>query len=563
MTNVKLVKDRDLLDPNFSGYKLSLDNVAVTTRDIPANASPKHLHPSNDQYSFLHAKLYGEHNHLVGDPWTRTGSVYWLADNGQVWNLANDGNMSQLWSPSHPSSNQSYNFNLVFVSQKHAVLSDGSGRLDILVTGDRDSESLIWRSVFSDLVCGQDRPFVVVGGEVSNDHSSIEVVIQYVEESEKGFLNTLEWISFSLNGDNSYMMERVRRLVTKGGVNMVCVQDSRLAVSAQKPVKIVFDSMAGEDEVTDADMEAAEAEHKAEKPSFYWKQTEEDIELWCYVSPSLTKSAVSVDLREGVSLEVKINGVVLLFGHFQSKVESDSWTWTLGGGKLGVMMTKEVESLWTGSLWSNETEATPGQEITDTSEDTLLANMTTDTPVVTDDNIGSTFNSEQLEECDDCDDTDTIYWFGDMENRLEANMSGYQHLCSIMEEDSSAPALVNRHDVDGLVWRLTRDNLRHVATFPALGYVQASKTSRKFVSGSPTWNYSVICDNSRHLYIYRQPQSLAAETELRNRKSGQRIEKVAKQQVVTLESSGDILGLVSMSASIVVLTKDRLYTVQI
>ena len=260
---------------------------------------------------------------------------------------------------------------------------------------------------------------------------------------------------------------------------------------------------------------------------------------------------------------MKINGVALVAGHFQSKVENDSWTWTLGGGKLGVMMTKEVESLWTGSLWSDEIEATLGQEVTDTSEDNLLANMTTDTPVVTDDNIGSTFNSEQLEECDDCDDTDTIYWFGDMENRLEANLSGYQHLCSIMEEDSSAPALVTRHDVDGLVWRLTRDNLRHVATFPALGYVQASKTCRKFVSGSPTWNYSVICDNSRHLYIYRQPQSLAAETELRNRKSGQRIEKVAKQQVVTLENSGDILGLVSMSTSIVVLTKDRLYTVQI
>ena len=58
---------------------------------------------------------------------------------------------------------------------------DGTGRLDILVTGDRDSDSLLWRSVFSDLVCGQDRPFVVMGGEVSSDHSSIEVIIQYVE----------------------------------------------------------------------------------------------------------------------------------------------------------------------------------------------------------------------------------------------------------------------------------------------------------------------------------------------------------------------------------------------
>ena len=35
MTIVKLNKNRDLLDPNFSGYKLSLDSVAVTSTDIP------------------------------------------------------------------------------------------------------------------------------------------------------------------------------------------------------------------------------------------------------------------------------------------------------------------------------------------------------------------------------------------------------------------------------------------------------------------------------------------------------------------------------------------------
>ena len=35
MTIVKLNKNRDLLDPNFSGYKLSLDSVAVTSTDLP------------------------------------------------------------------------------------------------------------------------------------------------------------------------------------------------------------------------------------------------------------------------------------------------------------------------------------------------------------------------------------------------------------------------------------------------------------------------------------------------------------------------------------------------
>ena len=50
MTNVKLNKNRDLLDPNFSGYKLSLDSVAVTSTDVPPEAAVTHLNPSNDQY---------------------------------------------------------------------------------------------------------------------------------------------------------------------------------------------------------------------------------------------------------------------------------------------------------------------------------------------------------------------------------------------------------------------------------------------------------------------------------------------------------------------------------
>ena len=88
----------------------------------------------------------------------------------------------------------------------------------------------------------------------------------------------------------------------------------------------------------------------------------------------------------------------------------------------------------------------------------------------------------------------------------EANMTGHQHLCSVMEADSASPSLVTRHDVDGLVWRLSPEAVTHVATFPALGYVQASKTARKFISAPSSWGYSVISDNARHLYVYRQPQ---------------------------------------------------------
>ena len=542
-----------MLDPNFSGYKLSLESVSVTPVELSATSGAEHLQPDSGEYGYLHAKLYGEHNHLVLDPWAE--QVYWLARTGEVMTLT-EGRPRTVWKGMDTGPGPRYNSNLVFIGRSEAVLSDGRGRLDILHTGDRQ-RSAVWRSVFSDFVCGKDRPFLAVTGEV-RENNTIEVVVQYVEEEENkdGFRNVLEWISFSQSG-SSLVMDRVRRVVTKGGVNTVSVVQGKLVVSAQKEAELVFDSMAGLDELTDAELEAVSVDTDEKKASFYWKQSEEDVEVWCYGGEEVSKSSVQVTV--GPRLEVLVCGQCLLSGELRHSVETDDWTWTLEGGKLAVMMSKRSPSHWD-TIWS-EAGGTLGEEVIDLTEDTCLANLTTETPIVGD-NKNSTFNSEQLEDCDDCDSSDCLTWFGG-EERISVNLSGHQHLFSVVEAGQAKRAIVARHDVDGLVWSIEEDGVKHVATFPALGYVQASKTSRKFLSAPPSCSYSVICDNSRHLYLYRQPRQLAAETELRNRKSGQRIEKVAVQQVVTLETLSDVIGCAALENSLLILTREKLFSVQV
>ncbi|XP_008478829.1 nudC domain-containing protein 1-like [Diaphorina citri] len=46
----------DLLNPNFNGYKLSLDPIGV--HKIPLPAGVDQTFPSEDQYSFLYHKLF-------------------------------------------------------------------------------------------------------------------------------------------------------------------------------------------------------------------------------------------------------------------------------------------------------------------------------------------------------------------------------------------------------------------------------------------------------------------------------------------------------------------------
>merc|ERR1712008_381322 len=72
--------------------------------------------------------------------------------------------------------------------------------------------------------------------------------------------------------------------------------------------------------------------------------------------------------------------------------------------------------------------------------------------------------------------------------------------------------------------------LEHVDTFDALGYVQASKSQRRFTVAAPDRSYAAIIDRQRHVYIYRKPEPIAEGCELRNRKSGQSVEKVANNR---------------------------------
>ncbi len=134
-------------------------------------------------------------------------------------------------------------------------------------------------------------------------------------------------------------------------------------------------------------------------------------------------------------------------------------------------------------------------------------------------------------------------------------------------EAGKSPSLCLRHDVDGLLWQpiddITGDEAawQHIATFNAFGYVQASKRQRKFSTCAPDFSYVVICDSVRHIYLYRQPSPTL--TPLRNRKTGQEVSSISKQQMISLESSDTILGIQATNEKLIVLTSHMLYIITV
>lgn len=75
---------KDLLDPTFEGYKLSLDNIPVYSHELPQPV--ENLKPSEDQFSFQHVKTFGLHNHLMEDPWN-SKIAFFVGQNLQVYRI--------------------------------------------------------------------------------------------------------------------------------------------------------------------------------------------------------------------------------------------------------------------------------------------------------------------------------------------------------------------------------------------------------------------------------------------------------------------------------------------
>jgi hypothetical protein len=154
---------------------------------------------------------------------------------------------------------------------------------------------------------------------------------------------------------------------------------------------------------------------------------------------------------------------------------------------------------------------------------------------------------------------------------IQVNISGNQWLFNAQTSAESLPVVCLRHDVDGIVWQPALStsssssdsslSWQHAGTFDAFGYVQASKQQRKFTTCDPSLSYVAIADCVRHIYVYRRPTSISSP--LRNRRTGETVSAVARQQLISLDSTEDIMGMRANGTDLFVVAGKTLYAVRI
>ncbi|XP_059051384.1 nudC domain-containing protein 1 [Achroia grisella] len=567
---IELRPDRRLFDHEFEGYKLHFQSIPNYVHDLPSPVDK--VYPDEVQYSFIHAKLFALHNHLVLDFWNYTFNYYYFDKKQQVRHVTFENNNHSFKNtvvydvPAHIERKSGhFNLSLIFPSGNLATISDGTGYLHIVETGNRNSQASrteSWQTQHSSLVLGEGKFFVIVDSKVEEKGSSelLHCLLQSVEQSEKHFNTVLTWVTYE-NDKQNWKQVCIRQLQGKGIVHYSAIEStcSALYIASDNPFKFITDP---ENDIV----------KQPRKILYTWLQTTEDVNVTLRLPENISKDLLHISVTP-LAIKVSYAGNTIVDGTLRHKVDSELTTWNiLENGQVDILITKADSMMWDRFL---EHEDSNGEEIMDASlveeAHKRLAHLCSDTEAVVDQSVPG-FSTQELEECDAASEEDTVLVRIQATNHETTHripLSVHQYLFSVQLETHETPALVLRHDVDACIWQpnaqLVNSNtwpMKHQGTLMAFGYIQSSKENRKFITCPPNFMYSVVCEARRHIFIYQN--SGPKDTRLRKRTNGVMVDmKVGQQRVFNIDKYGEVIGINATNEHLFILTENNLIAIEI
>lgn len=330
-----------LLNPKFDGYKLSLDPVPVLKTELAV--PPRRKFTNDDQYTFLHAKLFSLHNHLVRDPWLEN-SCYFLDENWTIQNVRYDTTTGKLSSvqavhkiPRPNTGAGDFNSSLIFVSEKFCLFADGCGGLKLFNTGDRYRVEE-WKTVFADSALENAVPFIIQDArwEIINGVQQIQCLLLSVQQAHENqddkFEAVLDWVVVKKDSQsNTWSKAHVRQLKGKT-LPDYCVLEPKcngILISADRKFEFSFDN---ENPIEVEEPPAKEGNAKGDEgengQQFNWTQSDEDVTIVFDIPQDTDKQSIKV-ICDGSNLQVRLKNDALLNAVLFQKVDKDLTTWNL------------------------------------------------------------------------------------------------------------------------------------------------------------------------------------------------------------------------------------------
>ncbi|XP_003903122.2 nudC domain-containing protein 1 isoform X1 [Papio anubis] len=574
--NCSLRVKRPLLDPRFEGYKLSLEPLPCYQLELDAAVAEVKLR--DDQYTLEHMHAFGMYNYLHCDSWYQD-SVYYIDTLGRIMNLTvmldtalgKPREVFRLPTDLTACDNRLC-ASIHFTSSTWVTLSDGTGRLYVIGTGERgNSASEKWEIMFNEELGD---PFIIIHSIslLNAEERSIATLLLRIEKEEldmkgSGFYVSLEWVTISKKNKDKKKYEIIKRdiLCGKSVPHYAAIEPdgNGLMIVSYKSFTFV---QAGQDLEENMDEDMSE---KIKEPLYYWQQTEDDLTVTIRLPEDSTKEDIQVQfLPDHINIVLKDHQ--FLEGKLYSSIDHESSTWIIKeSNSLEISLIKKNEGLTWPELVVGDKQ---GELIRDSAQCAAIAerlmHLTSEELNPNPDKEKPPCNAQELEECDIFfEESSSLCRFdgSTLKTTHVVNLGSNQYLFSVIVDPKEMPCFCLRHDVDALLWQphssKQDDMWEHIATFNALGYVQASKRDKKFFACAPNYSYAALCECLRRVFIYRQPAPMS--TVLYNRKEGRQVGQVAKQQVASLETNDPILGFQATNERLFVLTTRNLFLIKV
>lgn len=463
---------------------------------------------------------------------------------------------------------------LIFVSEKFCLGSDGYGTLFVVDTGDRERNcEFKVRQVLKPL---EDVEGFVISNarfDILDGIWKINCVLSHVKQNKENFETVAHWISLRLD-ENVWKVEASKVIKSRGAFTYCALEhrSGALIVACDHPVDFESNIKAREQQLlalksqseqethvetsneSKEDTEMMEKDILTPKFTFTWQQTDEDVTITFNEQADAVKSDYYVQVTRDHIL-IKFKNEVMLEGNLFAMIDPDTTTWTIDNRYLQVTLNKTNETPWPFLIPGSGPENANNGTETDPNPNPI-----------------STFGT-QMEECDfDVNELDKENYL----SRLVWTSEDISHKVYLgtstpLFEVNLRPGLPNaialKHDVDACVWLQTHNNnktsdwtMTHETTIDAFSYVLASKQQKKFVGCAPNGNYVVICESERHVFIYKQTYDGAGN--LRNRNSNTPV-NIGQQKLVTLENTGEVLGMCVENDVTILLTTQFMLCIQL
>ncbi|EFO18721.1 hypothetical protein LOAG_09774 [Loa loa] len=557
---IDIKPDPSLLDANFDGYKLSLDPFPVYS--CPLEVPVRELQTSNIQYGFEHIKLYNDMNYLTYDLHASDSGCkrfITILQNFHLCSISFDVQTRKFSvSKNHTviavplgekEIEDRYPAAVSFPDAGHAFVSNGFGRLTMYITGDRRNAAA-WEECLSVeplIDDGKISSFIII--ESRYMENKFDVLLRSVVPSKRSsnqgnFLSKVIWLTVASENGRMAVTE-IRSIICTGHTEMVTFDQlpEGLIVISTGDLSFCGSGISTSDAASqEMNKECGVESTKLAKKRYAWSQTGGDVTAVFTCDETISKKDVSLSLS-ATSVHLSVKGIILVGGILGGSVDPTSSTYTIDNNKLELFLAKSEGGL---THWS-ELVLSDDQGVYEIDSESLsiasgmLERFTSESQTVGNCGVDRNFNTEQMEDCDiSVDDICKIRWLNCASQKLnhESDITTHSVLFSVCL-DFGPRFLCIRMDVDGILWKFTEESkkVQHHATFNAFGYVQASKTQRKFSTCPTDCSYAVIIEAKRHAFVYWQPTAVTSD--LRNRKTGRRVAGIAKQQLISLSKPSE------------------------